>query len=214
MQDIAIIGNGPSRKHFLRFDKHLWNARVGCNFPEFDVDYSVYVDTSSVRLLRPQALQHHRLGSFKVVLGERAYEGLKTCKEKPGGKRTCLEWLLDEGVVEERVEYYSLIQDQRYFSSGHLAFLWASSRYPEANFHLFGFDSVLNGDGNTSTSNIEVRQFESESYTPNSAEASRAVEYWIKNWQRLFEITNFKEVIFYGGESLPDFGEKNVKAVH
>ena len=176
-------------------------------------------DSYAARLLRKQARHHSRLGEFRLILSDRAYRGLKSCKDQPAGTQTCLDYFLAEDIIEDRVEYPRIFQEnQKFFNSGHLAFMWASRKWPKSEFHMFGFDSIFTGEHRLTYSNVDVREY--SSYTPEREvleEMRPSTENWINNWNVLFDMErdNYSKVVFHGYEGdkdLPFTGDIEVYA--
>jgi hypothetical protein len=214
---LAIIGNGPSQA--LYEPSIDYDLVVGCNYPRFRVDVSAFADARACRLMRKDSMQHHRLGDFQVVLGERSASGLKRCKDKAGGLRTFYDLLEDAELIEDVVVYPDwALEDQRSFNSGHLAFLWACSQEPylNASYDLFGFDSVFGRTPADSTSLIDVPLGDGTELDMRIKKSEGTLNEWNPFWIRLLNYCRYDCVAFHGYEGdppLPFEGVKNVKSV-
>ena len=206
---IALIGNGPSRYLAETFEGDL---KIGCNYPHLEVDYSMFVDAFAAKFLRKGAKHHNRLGEFKILLGERAMNGLSRIKHVPGSTRTLYEGLKEEGHVHDVLMYPKefLTPDQKYLSSGHAAFLWAAKTHPDAEFHVYGMDSVFTGDHLATYSNSDVREWDpphlERKVMPERREMANV---WIEYWLKAFRHATYKSITFHGieGDPSPPFAD-------
>lgn len=217
--DIAIIGNGPSREIYERYgDPEQYDTVIGCNYPGVDVEFSVFADAYAAKYMRKGAKQHDRYGDFKLVLGERAANNLTSIKFVPGSPKTMLDGFVSDGMLEDIVDYPESFKDnQRYLSSGHLAFLWATSRWPYCHIHMFGFDSLFTGDHLATYSNRDVREWEDPYLARAKLDQPRDVALtWQDNWIQVFEMSKYGKVEFYGYEADPElpFESSQVSAVY
>lgn len=197
---IAIIGNGPSREIYDRIDTQ-YDIVIGCNYPHHKVDYAVMVDAYAAKYLRKGASKHDELGKYKIVLGERAIAMLEGIKEVPGGTRSMAQWLLDDKYVTDIVPYperFKGAQDsQKFLSSGHVAFMWATSEWPDAEIDMFGFDSLFVGDEALSHTREDLAGAEMPERIRRSG-MTKCVQVWIEYWEELFYVNTFKQVTFWG----------------
>lgn len=222
MDKLAIIGNGPSRSLFEGSGDY--DYVIGCNYVPYDVDYSVYVDAYAARLMREGQKFHDRIGSSMLVFGERCAEGLRRIKARPASTDTLFQYFVSRDVVycdegRHDIAYPSVFRrDQRYLSSGHLAFLFACKEFMNPTIHLFGFDSVLTGDHLASFSNRDIREWPNP-HTERKVLDKPRVEslVWQENWNLMFDHCAFEGAYFHGykeDSELPFFDQRVEAAYH
>lgn len=224
-KNIAILGNGQSREIFERIENFKPDITIGCNIPQegIKLDFTACVDAFAVsRAFRANMPHYYRLerGDFKLVLGGRAREGIKGVKAEPGGKETLLEFF-------KRMQYIHcvipLFEDaktigQRYFSSGHLAFLFACRDYPDSNIHMFGFDSFFTGSASSYT-HYSIRRpndpspIERVSKKYTYKRPTDTVNSWQWVWKKFWdsEFNTAKSINIYGYDGDPDISYHHEK---
>lgn len=223
--DIAIIGNGPSRDIYKEFcGSSHYDVVVGCNYPDPDikVDYSSFVDAYACRLMRKGALHESRRGEFKLILGERCVGGLKRVKATPASIDSLYEAYEAEGLIQEIVQYpLCFRKDQRYLSSGHLAYYWAATQgYKDINIHVFGHDSLFTGDHLSSYSNIDVRDYGDKAHIDRNIldRPRKSCTIWWDNWELMWKhyLPEDARVFFYGiiGDPPLPFKHQQVEPVY
>ena len=213
---IAIIGNGPSRELYDVAGRE-YDVVIGTNFPAHKVDYSAFVDCFAARNFRKGASHHNRLGEFKLLLGQRAWNLLHNIKDVPGGTSTLAEWLMDSGHVEDIVTYpdYVLGTDdsQRFMTSGHLAFMWATDNYRDADIDIYGCDSLFIGNQLVSHTQQELSGKPLNRVVLD--EPTDAVKVWADYWEFLLNDQTYNKVTFIGYADDPDLivkhGDVNVE---
>lgn len=213
MTKIAIIGNGPSREIYKRLHS-CYDVVIGCNYPDVPVQYSAMVDAHAAKYVRKKAMMHHRLKEFKLILGARCINSLGSFKDVPGGSQTLAEWLCSEGHVKDIVTYPEEFcgegDSQKYFSSGHMAFFWATENYPNASIDMFGFDSLFTGDHGVTLSREILR--DGLAKERSLQEANSTVTVWEENWELLLNEQYYNSVAFHGyeGDRTPHFRERRL----
>lgn len=143
---IALIGNGPSWEAFKETNTESYDIIIGCNKPPIDVDYSVIVDFKA--LLR-FAREQKTYDQHKYILAERLKTFKGQCRWMPGAALDLIDGLIEYNCVDAFVDTPDWIEwseedgiKERYLSSGHAGFVWILERYPNAEIHMFGFDSL------------------------------------------------------------------------
>lgn len=225
---VAIIGNGPCRELYnesLGFDKV-----VGTNLPpeNIKIDYVACADAKAVGLMyRPwEGPHYHRLknNEFQLVLGTRANHGLKTSKSEPGGVLTTQEFLKKNNHIYKVIELFPSAKEigQRYFSSGHYAFLFANEEWPNSDIHMFGFDSFFTGNNETHSVKIHKPEHNGEikrkggKHNNNSPINTVGSWYWV--WERLFNSDKNKAASInihgYKDDTIPNSFKDIIKVVN
>lgn len=201
MARIAIIGNGPSRKLYdisQASDYVEYDVKIGCNFskPSHKVDYRVFADAFAAKRMRPEEDYHNELKNYRLILGERALSSLEQFKARPGDKITLASYILDSGQVESVVRYPEAFRsNQSLFSAGHIAFYWATEKYPDSDFDFFGFDSIFTDDYRSSWSNLLREEPVNVNGKPTFPPGEPT---WMTFWQHLFDTQNFRSVVIHG----------------
>lgn len=215
---IAIIGNGPSRELYDVAARE-YDVVIGTNFPAHKVDFSAFVDCYAARNFRKGASHHHRLGEFKILLGQRAWNLLHNIKDVPGGSSTVAEWLMDEGHVEDIISYPDYMtgsdDSQRFMTSGHLAFMWATNNYISTDIDIYGCDSLFIGNQLVSHTQQELSGKPLNRVVLN--EPTAAVKVWVDYWEFLLNDQQYDKVTFIGYDDDPDLilkhGNANVRRI-
>lgn len=212
---IVILGNGPSIELFK--ERPVDVPILGCNYAinRVDCDYLFFVDAYAAKHLRKDADYHWvaeaaKKGQVKLIFGERAMKGLASIKRVPADPMSMAEDLLNEGIVDQVVEYPEFFrEDQELFSSGHLAFYWATKMFKDADIHMFGFDAVFTGESRHTWSREDLQ----DGSAPGKlvmAEAKKITKkgkpedyVWRAQWEYLFNNTEFNSATFYGYKEYP-----------
>ena len=201
--EVAILGNGPSYEEYVDIlNKNGFDIIIGCNFPDerlIDlVDYSAFADAKALRMMRIQGKHHDKLGKFKIIAGPRAAAGLEDVKCQPGGSQTCREYFEQNGYLDYVLQIPTGIIDpaesdeQRFFTSGHLAYVFACELLKEAEITIFGCDSMFNGNHRDSLSNITVND---GTDVKSDKEVHQGVaNEWKYNWRVLHELYDNKTI--------------------
>ena len=213
---IAIIGNGPSRELYDVANRE-YDIVIGTNYPAHKVDYSAFVDCFAAKYLRKGADQHHRLEEFKLLLGQRAWNLLKGIKDVPGGSSTLSDWLMNEGYVEDIITYPAKFvgddDSQRFMSSGHLAFLWATDTYPNADIDIYGCDSLFIGNQLVSHTQEALQDRKMNRIVLD--EPTKTARIWADYWEYLLNDQVYDKATFIGYVDDPDLivthGDINVE---
>lgn len=219
---IHIIGNGRSRSLFKNEDANDNDLIIGCNLPSENIkhDYIAAVDSSAItNLYRPVTGSHHHYlteKKFKFILGPRCVKGLSVVKARAGDNVTLLEYLKNGDYVECVIDNTSLIEQaqigQRYFSSGHLGFQYASNYHRGEIIHLYGFDSLFTGFHDSYTADYIYRTDSSRLKSKyNPEEPSNTAISWYVIWHKLmhYYLDNYMKVYIHGpedaGKHIPSF---------
>ena len=111
--------------------------------------------------------------------------------------------LKDDGHVEDVVIYIDRFRgdrdSQRFVSSGHAAFIWAKERWPDAEFDMFGFDSMFTGNEALSYTRKEMGDAYAASRKKQD-DPTGCVAVWIKYWKELFSDGDHSKITFWGFE--------------
>lgn len=204
--EIAIVGNGPSYEEYIeQINRSNFDIIVGCNYPDDrlleHISYSAFCDASSARLMRIGGIRNDYIDSFKIVIGDRAQYGLSVCKDKPGGERTCLEYFNDINLIESihtiptEVLGESPNDEQKYFTSGHLACQFVCETWGSADISIFGMDSIFNGNHRDSLSNVKVHEGTTIEHAQENSPG--VVNKWRYNWNALMD-KYINKIIFFG----------------
>lgn len=194
--DVVILGNGKSVELYDATMYHEDTTVIGCNVPPegIKLDFVCAVDAYAVsHAYRCNAPYHRRLQEgWKLVLGPRACGGLKGVKHVPGGKETLFDGLKREGHVHRKMDLFKdvLTIGQRYFSTGHLAFMFACDEYPNANIHFYGFDSFFTGSSVSHSLELLRNGKPLDKRGSRGASIEKpdpTVDSWFWLWQRVFE---------------------------
>ena len=208
--EVAIVGNGPSYQEYLnQINKSNFDVIVGCNFPDDrildKVDYSAFCDARALRMMRIGGTHHDKLGKFKIIAGPRAVKNLEDVKERPGGSKTCRQYFEENGHLDYQlqiptgfIEVFEEANDQKFFTSGHLACVFACEIIKDAEITIFGCDVMFNGNHRDSLSNIRVHEGNS---FDNGRESTPAVaNKWKYNWRIMHELYGNK-ILFRGPDN-------------
>lgn len=197
--ELVIIGNGPSRN--LYKESSLYDHVIACNFADVVCDDRVFVDAFAARHMRPREKYHDWLDRNETCwFGERCFNYLKTVSAYPGGTQTLADYFLALG--HEPFIYPSPFREnQRFFNSGHAAFHIGCSGYEPHNVHLFGFDSLFTGDHYASYTNIDLRGAGETTLEINTEDTSEDAIAWHRNWEKLFEMYDQPQGIYFYGYS-------------
>lgn len=210
---IILLGNGPSRDIYTERENYRFYEEstvvVGCNIPPPDVQVyaSVFADAYAAKLLRPKGGSHgDKYGKFKVVLGERADRLLEGIKGEPGSARNLKQKFEDDKILLDVIRYPDVFRkDQRYLSSGHIAFYWICQKFENPSIHMFGFDSLFTGDHLASYSNRDIRAYDSPHIDRHILDKPReSALIWEENWRLLFKEVSFESAVVYGYEGDPE----------
>ena len=210
--DIHIIGNGPSRELYSPSEGSIV---IGCNYPDpsHNVEYSVFADSYALRLMRWKSKYYDRREEFKIVVGRKCWNGLKSVKNVPGGSGN---------MQQELQPYIHTITDwihgdipRHYVSSGHLAFIFAVEEFgSDTDIFLYGFDSLFTGNHFASHSNHTVRdRYDDSALNRNELEEdSPTTLAWAYYWNNIFDTLKFRSATFVGyeGDRGTNFGQSNV----
>lgn len=221
-KNILIIGNGPSRELLYSRDLSFYDVKIGCNIPPEDikVDYSCFVDARAARTLRWSESNHNLLGNFKLVFGPRCSHNLALAKHRPGSEMNMLEGFKLEGHLEKEMLLIETGMDQHYFSSGHLACLFAFEEYPNSHIHLFGFDSLFTNTTQTYSRYSIRKQQKPEKFERTFSEnPSKTVQGWIWLWDKLIasEKNSSKSINIYTyalDKSLPELLQNKINVIY
>lgn len=205
------------------FREENWDVVIGTNvFDEelTEIKYTVCADAQAVISFRNRP-NRDRLETFKFVLSGRAHYGSSKCKNRPASPDTFRDYLDANDHIEEVVDYRNIPKEcsekQKYFSSGHLAFWWAHTKYPGADIHLFGFDSVFTGTCSQTYSDRDVSATTTQPpiRTVYDEIGGQAVT-WNEYWQILLnDYSEFGTVTFHGveGDRQPEFSHKTLRVI-
>lgn len=210
---IALIGNGPSQILWHNEDFTQYDLVVGCNFSRYRVDVSVFADAAAAKLLRPTERYGYRVGSFQIVLGQRAKAGLDGFKWLPGGTISMAGMLQELGHLEDVVEYYHLVDpvaSQSAYTSGHLAVLWICKTYENPEINMFGFDSLMGRSAIVSTSMEDVRE-DPRRYEHESE--AKTADLWVYAWHKVLGSCKYDQIVIHGYEGDPEPPFEGVKNV-
>jgi hypothetical protein len=205
---IAIVGNGPSRDIHKRLHA-CYDIVIGCNYPDVPVDYSAMVDGYAAVRMRAKAEMNHRLGDFKLILSARCINSLGSFKATPGASMRMNEWIMETGYVEAVITYpeeYTKGEDgQKHFSSGHMAFYWATGEHPGASIDLFGLDSLFTGNHGVTLTRELIR--DGKAMERKVFETNVTVDKWMEYWEILLEKQCYTTATFHGyeGDRTPEF---------
>ena len=200
MATVIILGNGKSRDLYSPDDFDDDDTYViGCNVPPKDteVDFVCAVDAYAVSHAYRKGQPHHdRLvnESWKLVLGPRAANGLRKCKAVPGGVETLLEWIKSEKHLHKKIPLFPDAKEvgQRYFSTGHMSFVFACEEWPDSDIHFFGFDSLFTGAA-ASYTHWAIRRPDDPTQLKRQPKGVKhdkpdpTVEQWQWLWTRVFD---------------------------
>jgi len=222
---IAIVGNGPSRANFIAIqDEFEWDDVIGINVYDealVGVQTVVCADSLAVMMYRNYPLRN-RLDDIRFVMSRRAHNGCSTFKNRPASPDTFKDFLDASDLLEAVVECpeeFALDDKQRYLSSGHLAYLYASDKYPDSEIHMFGFDSVFTGDSSATYSNRDIKNYDDPNITRSEvSEKTDFTKVWEEYWIICLSdrFNTFKSVTFYGidGDRRPEFNSPNMKVAY
>lgn len=217
--EIVILGNGKSLELYDEAN-HKDAIIIGCNVPpeNIHIDFVCAVDAFAVsRAYRSNMPYHHRLKEgWKLVLGPRACGGIGGMKSVPGGKESLLEFLDKEGHIHKKMSLFdeAKVIGQRYFSTGHLAFMFACSDYPNAKIHLYGFDSFFTGSAASHSQSLLKAGKDLQERAPSNVSADKpdaTVNSWFWLWEKLFssESNNSCAINIHGYES-----DRSLEKIH
>jgi len=236
MNEVVLVGNGKTRD---LYDPDLFagvDTRViGCNVPPkgIRVDHAACVDAKAVMLAyRPdgEPRSHHRLeeGEFTLVIGPRCAQGLRKTKSVPGGTQTMLEYLKEREFIYKKIPVFpdAFKIGQRYFSSGHLGFMFALEEYKARVFHFYGFDSFMTGNHSSYSAALRAHQGKDVPVMPDKRVDDRhdmnspknTVGAWFNLWQNILDHHkddyDMIHIHGYEGDDIPDgFKQRKVELV-
>lgn len=212
-RNIVILGNGKSLELYDS-QSHKDALVIGCNVPPENtkIDFVCAVDAYAIsHAYRINMPFHHRLKEgWKLVLGPRACNGLLGTKDIPGGSSTLFDHLKKEGHFYKKFDLIDAVKDvgQRYFSSGHLAFLFACSDYPGAEIDIYGFDSLFTGSIRSKTKSlIRDGKTEYKRSSPGSSQETPdpTAKEWLWLWDKMFnsDLNTSEKIRAHGYEHDP-----------